>query len=69
MDIEYGSIENLIRLDAPPLMVYEVVRSPEHVTVWWFDEADFEPTPGSAVWTELRDNLPPYVANLAAAGA
>jgi uncharacterized protein YndB with AHSA1/START domain len=48
MDMEYGRIENRIHIDASPEVVYEVVGSPEHIARWWFDEADFEPTPGRA---------------------
>jgi uncharacterized protein YndB with AHSA1/START domain len=44
---ESGSIEKQIHIDAAPQVVYELVSSPEHIARWWFDEADFEPTPGS----------------------
>jgi uncharacterized protein YndB with AHSA1/START domain len=47
-DLEVGTIEKRIHIDASPAVVYEVISRPEHVAGWWFDEADFEPTPGSA---------------------
>ena len=40
---EYGSIERTIRVEASPEVVFEVVSSPDHVTQWWPDEADYEP--------------------------
>ena len=45
--MEYGSIERTIRVEASPEVVFEVVSSPEHVTQWWPDEADYEPIPGA----------------------
>jgi uncharacterized protein YndB with AHSA1/START domain len=47
MDMEQGSIEKQIHIEASPQAVYDVISSPEHIARWWFDEADFEPTPGS----------------------
>jgi uncharacterized protein YndB with AHSA1/START domain len=47
MDTEHGSIEKQIHIAASPQTVYDVISSPEHIAQWWFDEADFEPTPGS----------------------
>lgn len=46
--MEFGSIEREIYVDAPPETVFEVVSSPEHLKHWWPDEAQYEPTPGSA---------------------
>lgn len=45
--MEYGSIEQSIFIDASPEVVYEVVSSPEHLTGWCVDEADYEAVPGS----------------------
>ena len=57
-DMANGSIERQIHIEASPQLVYEVISSPEHVARWWFDEADFEPTPGSigvlATGAEIR---------------
>jgi uncharacterized protein YndB with AHSA1/START domain len=47
MDMEHGSIEQRIHIAASPQVVYDVISSPEHIARWWFDDADFEPTPGS----------------------
>lgn len=45
--MELGSIEQSVYIEAAPEVVYEVVSSPEHITQWYVDEADFEPTAGS----------------------
>ncbi|WP_063044556.1 SRPBCC family protein [Nocardia pseudovaccinii] len=45
--MEYGSIEREIHVDASPEVVFEVVSSPEHISEWWSDAADFEATPGA----------------------
>lgn len=45
--MEFGSIEQSIYIDATPEVVYEVVSSPEHITAWYVDEAEYESTPGS----------------------
>ena len=45
--MEYGSIEREIYVDASPEIVFEVVSSPEHLTQWWPDEAELEPTAGA----------------------
>lgn len=44
--MELGTIEREIHIDAAPDVVFAVVSSPEHVSQWWPDEADFEPVPG-----------------------
>ena len=46
-DAEVGSIERVIHVDATPEVVYDVVSNPEHVAVWWPDEADYEPVAGA----------------------
>lgn len=46
--MEYGSIERQIHVDASPEVVFDVISSPEHLKEWWPDEAELEPTPGSA---------------------
>ena len=43
---EYGSITKQIHIAASPEVVYEVVSSPEHITQWWTDDADFVSAPG-----------------------
>src|SRR3954462_12530292 len=45
--MEYASIEREIHIDASPEVVFEVVSRPEHLSEWWPDEVDLEPTPGS----------------------
>ena len=47
-DAEFGTIERELRIDAAPEVVFEVISRPEHVRVWWPDEFDIEPVPGSA---------------------
>src|SRR4051794_19615642 len=52
-DMEYGSIEREIHVDASPEVVFEVVSRPEHISEWWTDDADFEATSGAVgelVW-------------------
>jgi uncharacterized protein YndB with AHSA1/START domain len=46
--MEYGSIEQSIFIEAPPEVVYGVVSSPEHLTGWYVDEAEYETVPGSS---------------------
>jgi uncharacterized protein YndB with AHSA1/START domain len=53
MNLEYGSIEREIYVEASPEVAFEVVSSPEHVSQWWSDSADFQATPGAVgelVW-------------------
>ncbi|WP_348536830.1 SRPBCC family protein [Nocardia carnea] len=45
--MEFGKLEREIRIDAVPEIVFEVVSRPEHMKMWWPDEATFEPVPGS----------------------
>lgn len=51
--MEFGKLEREIRIDAVPEIVFEVVSRPEHIKLWWPDDASFEPVPGSVgevVW-------------------
>jgi uncharacterized protein YndB with AHSA1/START domain len=45
-DMEFGSIEREVRIEASPEVVFDVVSSPEHLKEWWPDEAEFTPVPG-----------------------
>jgi uncharacterized protein YndB with AHSA1/START domain len=45
--MEYGTLERELYIEASPDTVFEVISSPEHLTQWWPDEADYEPSPGS----------------------
>jgi uncharacterized protein YndB with AHSA1/START domain len=47
-DMEFGSIEREIYVDASPEIVFEVVSSPDHVKAWWPDDARYDPVPGAA---------------------
>ena len=44
---ENGTIEREIYVDASPEVVFEVVSSPDHLTHWWPDGAEYEVVPGS----------------------
>lgn len=46
--MEFGSIDQSIYIDATPEVVYEVVSSPEHITEWFVDEADYEVVAGGS---------------------
>ncbi|WP_020392380.1 SRPBCC family protein [Kribbella catacumbae] len=51
--MEFGKLEREIRIDAAPEIVFDVVSRPEHIKMWWPDDASFEPVPGSVgevVW-------------------
>src|SRR5688572_31634040 len=55
MNLEYGSIEREIYVEASPEVAFEVVSSPEHISQWWSDQADFQARPGAVgelVWGE-----------------
>jgi uncharacterized protein YndB with AHSA1/START domain len=43
----YGKLEREIEIKASPAIVFEVITSPRHLTQWWPDEAELEPTPGA----------------------
>src|SRR4051794_33224192 len=44
--METGTIERELHIDASPGVVFDVVSSPEHLSEWWPDEADFPAVPG-----------------------
>jgi uncharacterized protein YndB with AHSA1/START domain len=46
-DVELGSIERELFIDAPPEVVFEVVSDPRPVAEWWADAATFQALPGS----------------------
>jgi uncharacterized protein YndB with AHSA1/START domain len=46
-DMEHGTIEREIYVDAAPEILFDVVSSPDHITEWWPDEAHYEVMPGS----------------------
>jgi uncharacterized protein YndB with AHSA1/START domain len=51
--MEFGKLEREIHLDAAPEIVFDVVSRPEHIKMWWSDDASFEPAPGAVgelVW-------------------
>ncbi|MFF7245575.1 SRPBCC domain-containing protein [Embleya sp. NPDC008237] len=51
--MEFGQLEREIRIDAAPEVVFDVVSRPEHIRMWWSDDASFEPVPGAVgelVW-------------------
>ena len=59
--MEYGSIEREIHVDASPEVVFEVVSSPEHISEWWSDDAEFDATPGAVgelSWGDRADVMP-----------
>ncbi|WP_245651384.1 SRPBCC domain-containing protein [Streptosporangium amethystogenes] len=48
-------MEREIRIDAAPEIVFDVVSRPEHIKMWWSDDASFEPAPGAVgelVWDD-----------------
>ncbi len=45
-DMEFGTIEREMHVDAAPEVVFDVVSNPEHVRQWWPDEAEYEAVPG-----------------------
>lgn len=45
--MEYGTLERELYIEASPDTVFEVISSPDHLTEWWPDEADYTPSPGS----------------------
>ncbi|MFD9460364.1 SRPBCC domain-containing protein [Streptomyces sp. NPDC060027] len=51
--MEFGKLEREIHIDAAPEIVFDVVSRPEHIKVWWSDDASFDPAPGAVgelVW-------------------
>src|SRR3954467_81679 len=47
-DMECGTIEREVFIEAAPEIVFDVVSSPNHLKEWWPDDARYEPTSGSA---------------------
>jgi uncharacterized protein YndB with AHSA1/START domain len=45
--VEFGVLEREIHIEAAPEIVFDVVSRPEHIKMWWPDDASFEPVPGS----------------------
>ncbi|HEV3173331.1 MAG TPA: SRPBCC family protein [Actinocrinis sp.] len=64
MNIEYGSIEREVRIEATPEVVYEVISTPQHLREWWPDEAELEPVPGGAGAFTFGESSPDHVAHL-----
>ncbi|MBA2896852.1 SRPBCC family protein [Nonomuraea soli] len=65
--MEFGSIERQIHIDASPEVVFEVVSRPEHISQWWTDDADVDPTPGAVgefVWGDRVNVLPMTVVDV-----
>jgi uncharacterized protein YndB with AHSA1/START domain len=53
-DVEYGSIEREIYVEATPEVVFEVISQPEHLREWWPDDASLDPVPGGVgelIWS------------------
>jgi len=51
--MEFGKLDREIRIDAAPEIVFDVVSRPEHIKMWWSDDASFESAPGAVgelVW-------------------
>src|SRR5688500_8794687 len=53
--MEYGSIDREIHIDATPEVVYEVISRPEHMREWWPDDAELEPVPGATGTVSFGD--------------
>jgi uncharacterized protein YndB with AHSA1/START domain len=47
-DMDLGTIERELHIDASPEVVFEVVSSPEHLREWWPDEAEYPAVAGGA---------------------
>jgi uncharacterized protein YndB with AHSA1/START domain len=59
--VEFGKLEREIRIDAAPEIVFDVVSSPEHIKMWWSDDASFERAPGEVgelVWGDRAEVVP-----------
>jgi uncharacterized protein YndB with AHSA1/START domain len=55
MDMEYGSIERELHVDAAREVVFEVLTDPAYIRQWWSAETEFEPVPASTSslrWTD-----------------
>jgi uncharacterized protein YndB with AHSA1/START domain len=58
-EMEYGSIEREIQIDASPEVVYEVITRPEHLREWWPDEVELEAAPGATGVISFGDRSAP----------
>lgn len=58
-DVEHGSIEREIHIEASPEVVFEVISSPVHLREWWADEADLDPVPGAVGELSWGDRATP----------
>jgi uncharacterized protein YndB with AHSA1/START domain len=47
-DLEVGTIERELYIDAAPEVVFDVVSQPQHVAEWWPDVATWEVQPGAS---------------------
>lgn len=52
----YERIERELHIDAAPEVVFEVISSPEHISQWWPDEAEYRAVPGSAGHISFDDS-------------
>ncbi|MCF2525818.1 SRPBCC domain-containing protein [Yinghuangia soli] len=51
--MEFGDLTREVRIEAAPEIVFDVVSRPEHIKMWWSDDASFESAPGAVgelVW-------------------
>ncbi|SEN37700.1 SRPBCC domain-containing protein [Actinacidiphila rubida] len=56
--MEYGKLEREIHVAAAPAVVFDVVSRPEHIRMWWSDDASLEPAPGEVgelVWGDRAE--------------
>jgi uncharacterized protein YndB with AHSA1/START domain len=54
-EMEYGTIERELHIDASPEVVFDVLSRPEHIRDWWSAETQFEPVAGTTsrfTWTD-----------------
>ena len=57
--LEQGTIERTIQVEASPDVVFEVITSPDHLKEWWPDEAVLEATPGAVGELVFGDRTSP----------
>jgi uncharacterized protein YndB with AHSA1/START domain len=56
--VEFGKLEREIYIDAAPEIVFDVVSRPEHIRMWWSDDAALEAEPGAVgelVWGDRAE--------------
>jgi uncharacterized protein YndB with AHSA1/START domain len=46
ISVEHASIERELHIEAAPEVVFDVVSSPEHLSEWWPDVAEYPVMPG-----------------------